>query len=86
MDCHSFLTLYKLMHSAIWYYTMNLKWFIVNIKGSQDIISKLQSRGIVFILANSADLAEMPVLLVFQIDVHCLPRYTVNNKCNFATK
>ena len=48
------------MHSSIWYYTMNLKWLIVNVKGSPDIISKLQSWRIVFILSNSAGLAEMP--------------------------
>ena len=67
------------MNSSIWFHTMRLGQFIVHIKGAQVRLSVnqqvLQSMRTVFILANSADLNEMPLLVTFHPGLHCLQQY-----------
>ena len=58
--------------------TVKLGWSIVYIEGSQDMISKIfsyLSLRINFVLANSADLEEMPCYAASHLSLHCLPKY-----------
>ena len=57
---------------------VKLGWSIVYIEGLQDIISKniiYLSLRINFVLANSADLEEMPCYAAFHWSLPCFPKY-----------
>ena len=58
--------------------TINMELSILYFMGSQVKILNLNmflSRNTIFILANSADQAEMPHHAAFHLGLHCLPKY-----------
>ena len=66
----SFLTLYILMDSSVWFDTINFRWSIIYIEGSQVIISNkivLFSLQIIFVIAISVDPNEMQHNAVFHL-------------------
>ena len=68
------LTLYALMDSSFWFDTINFGWSIIYTEGSQVIISQKNiafiSLKIVFVLANSVDLDEIPKYAEFHLCLH----------------
>ena len=65
-----------LMNSFISYDKMDLKWFMLHIKGSKVIISKLRCTSVpknYIFLVYSVYPNEMPHFVAFYLGVHCLP-------------
>ena len=65
------------MNYSVWFDTMNMGWSIVQIKGSQFLISKINmyfSQSILFLFyKNSENPDEMPHSVTFYLGLHCLP-------------
>ena len=62
------------MDSFFFFDTINLKWYIVFIEGSNKLLPNIIA-FLIFILANRVDPDEMPHYAAFHLDLHCLPKY-----------
>ena len=72
-----------IMDASFWFNTNDLRWSIINVEGSQVLLSKqcfaFLSLYIFIVSANTVDPDEMPHYAVFHLGLHCLLKFTFWN-------